>query len=218
MKKAYLAGLFLMSLSLIAEAGTLLRWPLEYYAGYSRHYDHDHNDLVVPKDGSPSYCSGGGSKPCPTRIYTGASQSGADGHHGTDILGNGATTYVHIGASGTLYYAVVDCPNPGYYGSPCGNSFGNHVRIQHSDGKVSVYAHMLPWWPGSSGWKPCGQVVGIMGSSGSSTGTHLHLGLWSDSSGSIRPDVFGGPGNYVNASYWVNQDGSGTAKPSMNCQ
>lgn len=221
MKNAILAGLFLMGVSLFAEAGTLLRWPLDYHASpaYSRWYDHNYNDYLVDINGNQTgYCSGGGTTPCPTRLYTGGTQAISDKHRGTDIRGNGTTTYVRIGASGTLYYAIVDCPSPGSLKSTCGSGFGNHVRIQHANGEVTIYAHMLPWWAGSSGWKPCGQAVGIMGSSGSSTGTHLHLDLWTNTGGGTRLDPFAGPGNYVNASYWVNQNGAGTGNPSKTCQ
>lgn len=219
MKKAILASLLLMSVSLFAEAGTLLRWPLDYYANppYSRWYDHNHNDLVVPTDGSPSYCSGGGPKPCPTRIYTNASQSVADGHHGVDILGSFSPTYVRAVATGSLYYRFNTCSNNGFFGSTCGGGFGNHVKIRHADGTVAVLAHMLQ----GVVWEQtilCGGYVGLMGNSGSSTGTHLHLDLWTNTGGSTRLDPFAGPGNYVNASYWVNQNGAGTGKPSTTCQ
>lgn len=213
MKKAILAGLMLASVSLSAEAITLHRWPLDYYANpaYSRWYDHNHTTRY-------------------TRRYDGATNRlNEDEHHGTDILGNISPTYIRAGAGGTLYYAILNCPNPGYLGSSCGSGYGNHVRILHNDGsgRVTIYAHMLPNWPGSSGWKTCGQQIGIMGSSGSSTATHLHMEIWRNQYVSIssphtdRLDLFGGPGNTSGTgTFWVNQNGTTTAPvyPSMSCQ
>lgn len=221
MKKAIWAGLFLMGFSLFAEAGTLLRWPLDYYANpaYSRWYDHNYNDYLVDVNGNQTgYCSGGGITPCPTRLYTGGTHAISDKHRGTDILGNISPTYIRAAAVGSLYYRFDTCDNNGFLGSTCGGGFGNHVRIQHPmDGVVTIYAHMLK----GVAWGQsilCGSQVGLMGNSGSSTGNHLHLDLWTNTGGSTRLDPFAGSGNYVNASYWVNQNGAGTGKPSTACQ
>ena len=61
----------------------------------------------------------------------------------------------------------------------CGDYFGNYVWIQHPNGVYAVYAHLMNGvvaYPGQQVSK--GQVIGYMGSSGSSTGTHLHLGTF----------------------------------------
>lgn len=203
MKKAILAGLMFLSATFSAEGVNLHRWPIDYYAApaYSRWFDHDY---------TVGY----------TRRYDSASNRlNEDEHHGTDILGNISPTYIRAGALGNLYYAVTNCPNPGYLGSTCGSGYGNHVRIQHPDARVTIYAHMLPNWPGYSGSYTCGQAVGIMGSSGSSSGTHLHLEMWASTSPNPRMDHFGGPGNWNNSSYWVNQNGTtAPVYPSTTCQ
>lgn len=109
-----LAGLVLLGTSFFAEAATLHRWPLDYYANpaYSRWYDHNHSDYLVDANGNQTgFCSGGGSTPCPTRIYTGNPQSGADKHHGTDILGNRSPTHIRAGFTGSLYGRQDGCGN-----------------------------------------------------------------------------------------------------------
>ena len=202
MKKAILAGLVLMSVAFSAEAVTLHRWPLDYYAPttYSRWFDHD---------------SAVGS----TRRYDSVTnRSVEDQHHGTDILGNVSPTYIRAGAIGSLYYRIDSCNNNGYIGNTCGGGYGNHVRIQHSDGKVTIYAHMLQ---GVAGLQTitCGGTVGAMGNSGDSSGNHLHLEMWSSTSIVPRMDHFGGSGNWYNASYWVNQNGTtAPSYPSTSCQ
>lgn len=202
MKKATLAGLMLMCIALSAEAVNLHRWPLDYYAApaYSRWFDGD--DIVGN-----------------TRRYDGATNRPAeDQHHGTDILGNVSPTYIRAGAPGNLYYSFNSCSNNGYPGNTCGSGYGNHVRIQHPDGKVTIYAHMLQGVLGLSSVL-CGANVGSMGNSGDSSGTHLHLEMWSSTSIGTRMDHFGGPGNWYNASYWVNQGGTTVpVYPSTACQ
>lgn len=83
-------------------------------------------------------------------------------HTGIDLVGAGNKTIYPI-AAGTVIRAGD------------GGSYGNHVRIRHSDGNLSLYAHLSKIHV-----KP-GQVVsvntpiGIEGSSGNSSGSHLHL-------------------------------------------
>lgn len=63
-------------------------------------------------------------------------------------------------------------------------SAGNHVVIQHPDGYYSYYMHMVSAPSVSTGSEvSAGQVLGGMGTTGNSTGVHLHFGvstaLWS---------------------------------------
>lgn len=220
MKNVLLITLLFLGITVPGHAQTLHRWPLDYYASptYSRWYDHNHIDKV---DNS-SLCTDGSPQPCPTRRYTGVTgQSGEDGHHGTDIRGNISPTYIRATAIGNLYYRKDGCPDYDPDPPGCGG-YGNHVRIEHVDGKVSIYGHM---YNGSvAGYQSvlCGGIAGIMGNSGTSSGTHLHYELWRNRTpGSLhtdRIDPFGGPGNWQNSSLWVNQNGAGTGNPSTQCQ
>lgn len=59
----------------------------------------------------------------------------------------------------------------------CGGGFGNYVMIDHGDGRVSIYAHMceVVAYPGQQ--VEAGQLIGYVGSTGYSTGPHLHFEL-----------------------------------------
>ena len=94
-----------------------------------------------------------------------------------------------------------------------GGGYGNYVKLQHADGKNTYYAHMRKGTVAvKSGQNvTCGQKLGQIGSSGYSTGPHLHFEV---RSGSSRRDPFkGGCGGY---GYWVSQ-GAYKGHPSTTC-
>lgn len=84
-------------------------------------------------------------------------------HRGTDFGGPIGTP---IKASGD---GIVERAN--WYGS-----FGNYVRIRHSDGFKTAYAHMHKFARGIKAGKRVkqGQIIGYVGTTGRSTGPHLH--------------------------------------------
>lgn len=54
-------------------------------------------------------------------------------------------------------------------------SYGKHVRINHDDGTSSLYAHLSKILVAASQRVSAGQVIGNVGSTGNSTGPHLHF-------------------------------------------
>lgn len=66
------------------------------------------------------------------------------------------------------------------------SSYGNYVVIAHSDGSRTLYAHQSQRAVSAGQTVSQGQVIGYVGSTGSSTGNHLHFELWLNSSSSSR--------------------------------
>ena len=60
-------------------------------------------------------------------------------------------------------------------GWPDGFGYGNRVMIDHGNGFVTLYAHLSSISVGVGQTVNRGDVVGRMGSTGRSTGTHLHF-------------------------------------------
>ena len=60
--------------------------------------------------------------------------------------------------------------------------YGNLTKIQHSDGYLTLYAHQNSFRKGIRNGSAVkkGQVIGYVGSTGLSTGPHLHFGLYKD--------------------------------------
>jgi len=95
-----------------------------------------------------------------------------------------------------------------------GGGYGNHVFIEHPDGQVTIYAHLRQGSVRVAEGQDvaCGQVIGQVGSSGYSTGPHLHFEVKNNGA---SDDPFSGPcGGPLN--WWVDQ-GAYNALPSDQC-
>ncbi len=58
--------------------------------------------------------------------------------------------------------------------------YGNYVRIRHADGYETAYGHMMAFARGLQVGSHVrqGQVIGFVGSTGLSTGAHVHFEIW----------------------------------------
>lgn len=98
------------------------------------------------------------------------------GHRGTDF-GVPSGTPVFAAAAGTVLRVNDGCPAAGSMSSTCGGGYGNHVMILHDGGYATLYAHFTPGSvvPRSGQRVACGEQIGLSGSSGRSSGPHLHF-------------------------------------------
>ncbi len=97
--------------------------------------------------------------------YRNPNISGWGFHGGTDITGGGISGKpVYASKGGTVITAVTS--NSGY---------GIYVLIDHGDGFSSLYAHMSARYVSTGDTVSKGQMIGRVGSTGNSTGPHLHF-------------------------------------------
>ena len=112
---------------------------------------------------SGTVSSGGGYyiHPVPGSIRT-------QGYHGNNAidLAAGYGTAIRASAAGE----VVESKSSGWNGG-----YGQYIKIRHSNGTYTIYAHLMRNDVGVGAWVAQGQMIGGMGSTGKSTGNHLHF-------------------------------------------
>jgi murein DD-endopeptidase MepM/ murein hydrolase activator NlpD len=103
-------------------------------------------------------------------------------HKGIDISTGGRSVEIVACDDGYVYIVKNSCThNYGKnYSCGCGGGYGNYVAIDHgkgSDGKTykTLYAHMKKAVVKNGQYVKRGQVIGYVGTTGWSTGYHLHL-------------------------------------------
>lgn len=90
---------------------------------------------------------------------------GIHGYNGVD-LGAPSGTPIMASAAGE----VIVAKDGGYNGG-----YGSYVVIQHGNGSQTLYAHMSKVSASVGSFVEQGQVIGYVGSTGRSTGAHLHF-------------------------------------------
>lgn len=90
-------------------------------------------------------------------------------HTGLDITGTGCYSEIYAANNGEVIMSnKVD-----------NGSYGLFVSINHHNGYSTLYGHMIKVYVNVGDIVEKGQVIGLMGSTGDSTGCHLHFELWS---------------------------------------
>ena len=108
------------------------------------------------------------SSPIGSRVAPGG--FGSTNHKGVDICNVGFTSSVFATKSGKVILA--SSPRQGsYYG---GSGYGNYVVVDHGGGVTTLYAHLSTVSVSKGQTVSQGTVLGITGTTGASTGPHLH--------------------------------------------
>ena len=108
-------------------------------------------------------------------------------HNGMDIAGGGiAGQPIRAVADGYVTLVHNGCThNNGKNGNCCGNGYGNYCTVNHcslningsSANYVAYYAHASKIIVSNGQYVKQGQVLGYVGTTGWSTGYHLHFGM-----------------------------------------
>ena len=98
-------------------------------------------------------------------------------HKGIDIAGCGQGSYIFAAQAGTVVMSKAD-KSGGYAGGYGMN--GEIIFIDHGNGYYTEYAHMCPGcrYVKEGDVVEKGQPIGGMGTTGASTGVHLHFAIW----------------------------------------
>gem|GEM_PF-339409 len=114
-------------------------------------------------------------------------------HDGIDLAAAGGVPILAFGA-GTVTQVIYS--NQGY---------GKHLYIDHGGGLTSFYAHCSAIYVQNGATVQAGQKIAAVGTTGSSTGTHLHFGMHKNEQ-SVNPQ------NYVKDSDTVSNYTGNTAQ------
>ena len=181
---------------------TQLSWPLKPVVGFT---DYSYYYISAYVDQNPAAGSFSDFN-CGTTSY--------DGHRGTDIsifpFGfykmDNSLVEVIAASAGT----IID-KSDGNFDRNCSanNLPSNYVIIQHADGSHALYWHLKKNSVTSKGIGQMvanGEYLGAVGSSGSSSGPHLHFEIWSGNTNQTYIDPFFSTCNNINNStWWFNQ-------------
>ena len=153
----------------------------------------DYNDYSAP-----SHVESDGSWVWPTPgCYTLTSEFNEsrsyESHGGVDV-GAGMGTPIYAANSGTVSSTCNECTHNwakdwGNWCS-CGGGYGNYVMIYHDNGYETIYGHMSSVAVSQGSHVEAGQLIGYVGSTGWSTGAHLHFEVHDPSGYKVNPMNF----------------------------
>jgi murein DD-endopeptidase MepM/ murein hydrolase activator NlpD len=116
--------------------------------------------------------------PAPDRFISGFDYSPETGHYAIDIGGQ-INNGVFASDGGVIVYAGWND-----YG------YGNVVVIDHGNGWQTLYAHLNSISVACGQSVSQGQVIGLLGTTGKSSGPHLHFEMRSDAYGRVDPKAW----------------------------
>jgi murein DD-endopeptidase MepM/ murein hydrolase activator NlpD len=113
--------------------------------------------------------------PTQAHVLSGYDYSPKTNHYGIDLEGQLGSP-IYASDSGVVVYSGWN--DWGY---------GNMIVIDHGDGWQTLYGHLSQIYVGCSASVGQGAVIGLMGSTGHSSGPHLHFEIMSDQGGKVNP-------------------------------
>ncbi|MCM1055477.1 MAG: M23 family metallopeptidase [Bacteroides sp.] len=145
--------------------------------------------MLAQQGSTQTYQQGDWLWPVETRFHYITTYFGWDswrsGNHYAIDIGDGGINGTNIYASkGGVVITAKDTYIPGY-------SYGKYVVIDHGEGYSTIYAHCSAIYVYEGQAVNQGDVIAAVGSTGWSTGPHLHFGVYING---VAQDPF----NYVN--------------------
>lgn len=138
---------------------------------------------TIPDPPVPDTPSSGLMWPAPGCIYISSGYGSRWGtmHRGIDIGDAGIHGRAAVASqSGTVIAVSNSCTHdyPKDYGCGCGGNYGNYVLISHDGTYSTRYAHLSSVSVSVGDYVSQGQTIGYIGSTGWSTGDHLHFEVY----------------------------------------
>jgi len=107
-------------------------------------------------------------------------------HPGVDLGGSRGET-VLAAASGVVVISINGCVEGR---KSCGGGYGNHIAIEHPNGTMTIYGHLTKAIANVGQSISQGDEIGTLGSTGNSTGPHVHFEIRNSNGSTMRPPVY----------------------------
>ncbi len=177
-----------------------------------------HGDGVEPSGNSivsAYFDHGGNDWNCESRTYS--------GHRGTDFapyhaFGSCISSFWTVAAAAGHVIVATDGEEDHCDCGDCGSGYGNHVILEHADGRRTIYGHLAQGTVAVRTGQEvsCGQRLGRIGMTGNTTGPHVHFEI-RGAGGGAAVDPYHGPCS-SSPSLWTDQGVYGFGElPSTAC-
>lgn len=157
-----------------------ITWANEWYLKFKDLDIPQSSGYIVPIDAPVTVTSEFGWR---THPITGE----ANYHNGIDLVNNNSNAPIYASADGE----VIVAGDANYF-----DWYGNWVVIKHSDGMYTGYAHLSSVKVSKGSTVTQGQQIGVIGTTGPSTGIHLHFQFFDEMYPSSN-DHFFNPRDYI---------------------
>lgn len=157
-----------------------ITWANEWYLKFKDLDIPQSSGYIVPIDAPVTVTSEFGWR---THPITGE----ANYHNGIDLVNNNSNAPIYASADGE----VIVAGDANYF-----DWYGNWVVIKHSDGMYTGYAHLSSVNVSKGSTVTQGQQIGVIGTTGPSTGVHLHFQFFDEMYPSSN-DHFFNPRDYI---------------------
>lgn len=157
-----------------------ITWANEWYLKFKDLEIPQSSGYIVPIDAPVTVTSEFGWR---THPITGE----ANYHNGIDLVNNNSNAPIYASADGE----VIVAGDANYF-----DWYGNWVVIKHSDGMYTGYAHLSSVNVSKGSTVTQGQQIGVIGTTGPSTGIHLHFQFFDEMYPSSN-DHFFNPRDYI---------------------
>ncbi|MFD9733584.1 M23 family metallopeptidase [Umezawaea sp. NPDC059074] len=111
----------------------------------------------------------------------------AEGSFTSGFGGRWGTTHYGVDIANAIGTPIVSAMDGVVIEAGPASGFGLWVRVQHTDGTVTVYGHVNEIIAGTGTQVKAGDLIATIGNRGQSTGPHLHFEVWLNGGQKIDP-------------------------------
>jgi murein DD-endopeptidase MepM/ murein hydrolase activator NlpD len=114
----------------------------------------------------------------------------AEGSFTSGFGGRWGTTHYGVDIANAIGTPIVSAMDGVVIEAGPASGFGLWVRVQHTDGTVTVYGHVNEIIAGAGTQVKAGDLIATIGNRGQSTGPHLHFEVWLNGGQKVDPQAW----------------------------